>query len=231
MMRTTARTARMALLLPLGCSACGLILGDDFELSSSAKLCAPLPLGSCGQGKKCSVVDLETGATACIGAGPRPAWASCVDDLNCVEGTYCSGDGVCNPICAAPEDCTNGGWCVDAYGPNWVPAPGLSICLSDCQPLTAAPCEAAFGPIACVTWGIENEFSCYSSAGYSEGATCSLDVVQCGPGLVCITESPPHCRRWCTPVNQQGNCANGQICTPFAPPPVLHDGTEFGYCH
>jgi hypothetical protein len=219
----------MALLLALQVPACVLALGD-FQLEPAPEgSCSPLAFGACGAGKKCSVIDPATGATGCMGAGPRPAWASCLGDQNCVEGTYCTVDGVCNPICSSAGDCTNGGWCVDAYAPDWVQVPGLTVCLADCQPLTGAPCDAAFGPVTCALWAQEDEFTCYGSAGSSEGAACDPQVTECGAGLVCVDIEPRVCRRWCTPVGQAANCVGGQTCWGYGPP-VVHDGTEYGYC-
>jgi hypothetical protein len=228
--RTRVIAVHTALLaLPLVSSACGVILGDDFELAKEP--CSPLQAGVCGASKKCSVIDTTTGATGCVEAGPRPAWASCLGDANCVEGTYCSGDWVCEPVCATGDTCPNGGWCVAALDANWAVIPGLNVCTANCQPITGAPCDQSYGSVTCGLWGADQpEFTCYAAGGYGEGTPCDGNQINCGSGLQCPGDAPFVCRRWCTPIGQQSNCPLNQLCSPLSNHPT-EDGVEYGLCY
>ena len=183
----------------------------------------------CLPAEKCSVVDTSTGAHGCVEAGPRPAWAKCLDDLECADGLWCDtgGTGVCKPVCASGNNCALGAQCVPALAGGGSPIAGLKVCTAHCEPLSAAPCVQTFGGTNCLLIS-GGEFDCASTtvAG-AEGALCTT-ARQCAPSLLCVDDGGGFaCHPWCEPVNAL--CGGLGWCSQLTPV-VTYEGTEYGAC-
>jgi hypothetical protein len=197
--------------------------------------CEYLPGAACGcEGQdKCSVVDEATGRSQCTRAGPLVQFNKCGSDNDCAAGTWCDKvSSVCAKICQNIDDCDNGGQCIRAIMSMGAPIPGLKICTSHCEPISAAPCGEN---VSCVYRRDVTEFDCLGSEKVKEGVGCEF-ASDCDKGLVCATPSPMNpfnCARWCKPVGTSApdnNCPfNANFCLAFG---VLaeYEGTEYGIC-
>jgi hypothetical protein len=200
--------------------------------------CALGTYGSCGAGKKCTVVDTSTGATGCITAGPHQAWSLCAADSECEELTYCEKiSHVCKPLCVDAASCLGDGVCLPAKITYSDFVTGLSVCSSDCDPLSAVPCDDSYGPSTCQIVNIPSGigFDCIASTDGPVGTACTpedLDdyTTECADGLACIGSGQDlHCLAWCTPIGAQAQCSSGVMCTALGME-VLHQGVSYGYC-
>lgn len=158
--------------------------------------CVLTSVGTCGSGKKCSIVNTATGDTGCVDAGFRPAFAVCLEDTECAEGTFCDGyTSVCKPFCDSDLTC-GAGFCVSATSDTDIIEDAF-VCTAHCNPLTVAPC--ALTGVTCFWDGELQEFDCAASLGKSVGDECEF-ANHCAGGLLCFKEA---CDEWCTIENSQ----------------------------
>jgi len=240
--------ATLWLIAVVGLGACVQILGDDYRVAKGsgqgaatstssgqagaggvgaggAGGHAPCELGApgaCGDGMKCTVVDVVTGQIGCGSAGPRPAFARCESDANCVDGTWCDVPAkVCLPICDVESDCTNSGACIVPGNADNAPIPNLNVCFVNCNPVSGAPCDSSFGPVTCLAG--TNGSSCWQSLGIVAGQPCNVQE-DCAAGAVCINKT---CTRWCTPLGVAPQCKTPEQCIDVG---VNINGTDYGVC-
>ena len=175
---------------------------------------------------KCSV-DAETDLVACVVAGDRPAWGRCFFDTDCQTGTFCDGPTeVCHPICHGASQCGRGGQCIPARGDDGrVIGADLSICTSNCEPISADPCDQSFGNTSCIYDPGGGYWDCTMTTGLAEGSACA-GPKECNMGLVCLAEGT--CRAWCTPLDQSCDGA-ASLCTSTNPATTWND-QEMGVC-
>jgi hypothetical protein len=178
----------------------------------------------CDPDFKCSVIDVNTGATGCVGAGERPAWSSCQSDSQCQTGTWCDLLlGVCKPLCPN-TGCDNNGECLPAEHGNGT-IPDLFVCTANCEPDQATPCVQDYGPVTCGRVG--GGWDCQQSGNGGTGSSCGDDG-DCAPGLLCTAQGA--CWEWCL-IGQGGTCTTGTgtYCSAVVPP-ANHDNGEYGVC-
>lgn len=167
--------------------------------------CEYLPGFECGceLGQRCTVADESTGATKCVAPGPTAVWSKCSSDGDCASGTFCDHDtSVCKKICNNVGDCVAGALCSPAIKKNTqsTEIPGLKLCTSHCDPMSAAPCGVG---LTCYYSVSDAEFDCVKSTKLGVGATCNF-ADDCDKGLVCVGDGAgsSHCQRWCHPVDE-----------------------------
>lgn len=178
----------------------------------------------CSSGEKCSATMPPNGPPGCVPAGPRPAWSVCTIDAQCEAGTWCDlVRHVCKPVCSNAA-CPGNGSCIDAPDGNSGTVANLDVCVADCEPVGATPCNQSQGDVACVR--SPDGLDCMESGSAAENASCFADHV-CAPGLVCFSAS--YCGEWCT---IGGNdCPGGFFCVSLNPQVMSGDGnTEYGIC-
>ncbi len=181
----------------------------------------------CAAGKKCSVIDPVTGGLGCVDAGPYQAWTVCAIDTDCAVGLWCDlVDDVCRPICNA-SDCLNLGNCLEAPrkdSPNGT-VTGLKVCIANCEPDEAKPCNQINGPVTCARQA--GNWSCAKTANGGAGKSC-VDDTHCAPGLFCTASN--NCWEWCVK-GASGTCTmgTGSSCLSINPP-QKRGNTEYGMC-
>ncbi len=181
-------------------------------------------LGACGENQKCTVVDEGTGETGCAPAGSKQAWAMCDHDAECVENTWCDKPlKVCKPLCPKGNECGYGNCRLAMNGALGV-IPGLQVCTSYCNPITADPCDKT-NFVTCIYVG--QTFDCTVSKNYSTGYHCSSPS-DCMAGTTC-TGADPMCKRWCTPPGGASDCPPIFMCT-ATNPALYYDTMELGVC-
>ena len=188
---------------------------------SPAQPCVLTSVGTCGIDMKCSIVNASTGETGCVDAGARPAFAVCLEDSECEEGTFCDGfTSVCKPFCTSATTCGLG-LCIDATSEAG-PIPGASVCTANCDPQTVEPC--ALGGVTCYYDGPIHQFDCIASVGKSEGEACEF-INDCDGGLLCFKNV---CDPWCAPINEScGPGLFGGFCYSVA---ISYETTQLGVC-
>ena len=118
----------------------------DFQF---ATMCDLLQATSCGSGQRCTIVDPPTGKTGCVAVGPSAlrAYDACANDSECPAGTWCDGrTGTCMQLCHSASDCGGNNFVATYYVDKnkvvTVPG-GASVCVADCNPVSAVPCGSA----------------------------------------------------------------------------------------
>ncbi len=192
--------------------------------------CALGLIGVCGDGKKCTVVDENTGLAGCAEAGTRLAWSKCNFDAECVDGTWCDHLlSVCKPLCQNGNECGTGE-CLPAVDSSLrIYIPNLLACTSYCHPITAEPCDKT-NFVTCVYRA--ETFDCGASKNYAEHTSCQY-LLDCGPGLTCVGSGSggagnATCRKWCTPPGFSIACTS-LLCNSTTPQ-VFHAGAQYGVC-
>jgi hypothetical protein len=196
-----------------------------------AGVCSLGEIGACGEGQKCTVVDLETGQVGCALAGSRTLWDKCTTDADCADGSWC--DLVlfaCKPFCANVDSCVFGGMpgeCIPLRKGDSTEVPGgAKHCTSGCEPIEPSICLAASG-VSCVI--TEHGFDCAKHGGIPAFQACMSDPA-CMPGLVCGDDGVNKlCRPWCTPPGDNPNCPDFNNCLPTTPQ-VYWQAAEYGFC-
>jgi hypothetical protein len=188
-------------------------------------------IGACGEGQKCTIVDIEAGAIGCGIAGAKPPWDKCNTDPDCADGTWCDlWLGACKPFCVSAESCvfdSMQGECVVAKrsdGVTSIPGPDAKHCTSDCEPRSAAPCLSG---VTCIYTGADGGFDCAKSDGVAIWQDCTADP-QCAAGLVCDT-GRGLCAPWCTPPGTNPACPDFNTCLETTPE-VYWQNQEYGFC-
>jgi hypothetical protein len=200
--------------------------------------CEYLPGKQCGckVNEKCGVINETTGESACGATGNLAAGQKCGNDTACAPNTWCDHfTGTCERICEDASDCVAGAKCVTAPKATGGLIPGLKICTSNCEPVTASPCgpgvTCAFDSSADV-----QGFDCFVSGLKKEAAACTASR-DCDKGLLCLDGATADtCERWCTPIDTtfpttMNNCttAGKTKCIAFGTP-FIRNGVEFGVC-
>ena len=191
-------------------------------------------VGSCGDGQKCTVIDLDSGAIGCGPAGSKATWDKCNSDPDCTDGTWCDLRWeVCKPFCVGVDDCVFNSVqaeCVGAVKMDGTPIPGAARhCTSGCEPISAAPCLVDEG-VTCIHTGADG-FDCAKSGMFIKHADCTADP-QCAPTLAC-SEEPIFgriCRPWCTPPGTEGGCQDSPNECLATNPAVEWNGMPYGVC-
>ncbi len=183
-------------------------------------------IGTCEAGKKCTVVDEATGLANCAVAGPRQTWSKCSFDGECVDGTWCDHSSkVCKPVCKTGNDCGKGDCQAAADSSLQTHIPGLLLCTSYCNPITAEPCDKS-NFVTCVYQS--QTFDCAASKNLTENVACVVSS-DCAAGLTCIDGlNGKTCRKWCTPLGYQIECSSlscGSISEQ-----IIYEGDEYGVC-
>ncbi len=223
------------------------VMPDDLGTASACDLWAQ----DCPEDFKCvpcAVEDQGWDAWRCApiapaGGGPGSACTvtGCEDD--CDANSVCAyaypandGDGVCIGLCMGSEEDST---CADPDAvcliqDNFVDA----VCSIPCDPLAAA-C-----PAGTQCHFFRNAFGCRPPVAAGQyGDECSIDSLECGPGLACVTsDALPSCA-WsmcCStlcdvndPMADQGcpDFGNGQTCKPYMPNGEPVPGSEHvGVC-
>jgi hypothetical protein len=191
---------------------------------------------NCEVGENCGVSNEATGAASCINTGNLPAGQKCANDGACAAGTWCDHfTSTCQEICEVVGTCNKGAVCLAASNEALSAIiPGLRICTSNCDPLTAVPC----GTNATCQFDASDAvlgFDCFASGLKKEGEVCTR-ARDCGKGLTCVNGTPSAtCERWCTPVGSTFPAAANR-CSTAKPKcigfltPIERNGVEFGTC-
>jgi hypothetical protein len=194
--------------------------------------CTQIGGTGCPMGQKCTVVDLTTGAIGCGPIGPKKAWQVCNNgDADCGAGLWCDERfKVCKPLCKAAGDCKfdQQGDCFPALDTKSKTInAALKICLPQCEPAEAKPCDTSNSNVTCVR--TENGFDCAKSGGKGDGVKCASSV-ECAPGYVCVGSGGDNaCYKWCrSPGSFGGDCGLG-YCIGFKTP-IKYNGKEYGSC-
>jgi hypothetical protein len=148
----------------------------------------------------------------------------CVSDADCAAGLWCDhGAHVCKRVCDDVGDCAdNATQCLPAQAGGGGSIPGLSVCVANCNPMSAGCAIHA----TCVYLGNPPLFDCVASLDYADGDGCTLDS-DCGTGLTCRSGK---CRLWCnTPGQVDAWCKTFVWCCSIDPAPSF-GGTALGYC-
>ncbi len=183
-------------------------------------------------GDRCTIADEETGDTICSpeAASPTPVFSHCVDDSECVKGTWCDHrTKVCMRFCAKASDCGTGK-CYSAQDASQAAVPGATVCTADCDPEDAAAIcgggatcsynQSAFGGYDCV----------YTGGTVPAGSSCAS--ANCAPDLVCVSDGTTKtCHEWCHEAGTDGDCSDTfQTCSSFTTLTPQHDGHTYGFC-
>lgn len=189
-------------------------------------------IGACGEGSKCTVVNVDSGDVGCGLAGPRMAWQTCNADSDCVDPTWCDRlYSVCKPFCDSAAACTDdnfNGQCVALRKDAMTEIPGgARHCTADCHPKSSMPCDSS-DFVTCIYTG--QGFDCARSQNLQQTAACRVSA-DCKAGLVCVTVSgQSNCEEWCTPSDDfSGDCGGVGYCYPLNPAVTYH-GIEYGSC-
>jgi hypothetical protein len=183
---------------------------------------------------KCSVVDEATGKSGCVPAGATTSYDRCGVDADCAKGLWCNhATQACEPICQSSTDCTTeGGLCEPALQPDGkTPIPGLDVCASHCDLVTAVPCGSG---LTCVYQPSFKEFECTVSSGTTKHNPCTVDA-DCASKLGCVDlGAGPECAPWCSPATNSGasgsaGCTGSQYCYALTPP-IDKGSTSYGVC-
>ena len=184
-------------------------------------------VGACKAGEKCTITNLATGTVGCGKAGPKTVWHTCTEDVDCVDGTWCDVlYSVCKPICGGAGDCQFAmqGDCVPALDGKKAQIGKLKICTPNCDPKTAAPCDA-MGHVTCIIRGTGTD--CAKSGDLGSTQPCK-EQQDCAPGYVCINGSG--CALWCkTPGKFGGEFGSFGYCYSFDPK-FFYNMKELGSC-
>lgn len=225
-------------------TACNAVAGlDDLDFSASAGVGGaaggndtPGSGGDAHQGcpcpddQKCSFLD-EAGTRGCVARGDRPAWAACRADTECSAGTWCDPvTSVCRPICDDASSCPeDGGECLPGTHADGVEIPGLQLCTSNCDPLSALPCDPSHGPTTCFFDNDQRHWNCSATPGVPAGSPCS-ELSDCGVGSACVTfgAAGSRCVPWCENIGD--DCVFGFGTCTAVTPAALHNGVEYGVC-
>jgi hypothetical protein len=200
----------------------------------SALMCEVANLGVtglCGSGQKCTVTDATAGEVGCALAGPKADWETCVDDADCLDGSWCDLQGsVCKPFCQNAAACSaSSGECLRAKQAGSMPEDipnNVKTCISMCSPLTAVPC--GMQSVTCAFIG-NNQFDCVQSANQTIGTSCS-EQSDCARTLGCIDSLGLQCEQFCSPIGSgHANCSFFS-CASIDTPSVTWMGMEIGTC-
>lgn len=195
--------------------------------SGGSGVCDASTIGTtigCPAGSKCSATSPPNGPPGCVPAGNRPAWSECTVDTQCQAGTWCDlVRKVCKPVCSNAA-CPTSGSCIPAPSGNGGNVANVMVCVADCEPVGATPCNQSQGDVACVR--TPDGLDCMESGSVAKLGSCTSDY-RCAPGLVCYANS--YCEEWCT---IGGNdCPGGYFCVSLNPQVMSGDGnTEYGVC-
>ena len=161
----------------------------------------------CPATQKCTIDDLKTGHTTCIGHADTMPWTKCNDDGDCGKGAWCDiwTFKVCRPICSNVSQCPKDAQCIPTSSDpgQFVPIPALKVCTAHCDPETTNPCS--FG-VTCVYDNHDKDLQCVKSNNAALGAICTA-LPDCAKGLVCVAGFPPTCEQWCHPADGLSNAA------------------------
>ncbi len=192
----------------------------------SGTSCHLLGASGCGAGQRCTIVDANTGATGCVAQAAKPLgpYDSCDTDTRCPASTWCDGrTGVCMPFCQSAADCHQND-CVAAYDVSQKTVPGgVSVCVADCDPVSAAPCGHG---ATCSYDPTVGSMDCFSSPELAVGDPC-MYLNDCGPGSVCVGDT---CQMWCAPVNASSPDCNGGECGMFTNLTPMYKMQTYGSC-
>jgi hypothetical protein len=196
-----------------------------------ASACTVGELGACGEGQKCTIVNMDTGEIGCGLAGGRIAWDVCSTDGDCEDGTWC--DLVlhaCKPFCINADACVftdEPGECIPALKTDMTPIPGTAKhCTAGCEPITANPCVVN-NDVTCVP--TDNGFDCARDGNIPAWSDCRT-YEQCNASLVCGDDGLSMvCRPWCTPPGPNNECPTTGECVQTTPQ-LFWNGMEYGFC-
>lgn len=189
--------------------------------------------GICGEGKKCTVVNITPIQVGCGPAGTKESWFTCLQDGDCADGTWCDAiSETCKPFCKNSGDCqfTVQGECIQAstkINDNFRLFQNIRVCLPNCNPKTAAICA---GPnTTCILYS-ELGFDCVRSALKKQGLPCD-DFKECEAGTVCAgpKDMQAYCSKWCSPVGNSSDCESNENCFAFTKT-ANYNGVEHGAC-
>jgi len=181
----------------------------------------------CPAGNRCTVANEQTGDTHCVALAspPKVPYEGCLDDKACPAGTWCDWrTDACMPFCDSPADCAGtGGDCVSAKTSGSKSVPGVTVCTSNCDPVSSTSCGLG---AACNYDNNAGSFDCFRSGNKSEGSTCAF--AECGPTLVCGSS----CRVWCAPAaaDNTAQCGTFGYCEQFSNLTPTRNGVTYGYC-
>jgi hypothetical protein len=172
------------------------------------------------QAKIC-IVDPSLPGAPLSCAPPEDNWC---EGSPCAPGTTCAyyGDAFhCLIVCDAAHPCPGGQQCAGQLTLPPSTTPVAELCLFNCALLWAQDCPFGLGcylavsdPHPVPTPGGR----CLTSQGLADGQQCFY-MNDCAPGSVCVSGSPPICRRFC---NLAAPNCGAQTCRPFS--------GSVGYC-
>lgn len=201
---------------------------DNCARAEAGAACGLTPQCGCTQTETCDVVD-GAGTVACVAAGLAGLGEACTLTASCSRGLTCI-FGACHAYCQfAGSTCTapSNGECRQVKNPSQVAIPNLKVCRIDCDLRNVAACGAtnASGAASCAV-DDAGATDCVKAGTRAEAESCS-PMDDCGPGLVCVTQSALSiCRRWCRV--GEPDCTTGS-CAGFAQAVVVK-GVEYGAC-
>ena len=200
----------------------------DFQFSIPPTMCDLLQATSCGDGQRCTIIDPTTGKTGCVAqaATPLHPYDACNSDKECPAGSWCDGrTQACMLFCKSATDC-GGNDCVASYytanGKAITVPGGASVCVANCDPVSAVPCGQH------ATCGYDPQvgvMDCFASSDLTAGQKC-MYINDCGPSLVCVGT----CERWCNPPGQASQTCAGGPCAMISNLAPMYDGKLYGAC-